>query len=265
MKIVFIGAGNMAEAIVAGIIRNRVVEPADVCVTDIDEDRLAHFTEQYGVGRSASNTDAMREADVVVLSVKPQVFPEIWPELVDALHPGALVVSIMAGVPSGTIAGDHPIRVVRVMPNTPALVGEGAAGIAPGAFATDGDVETACKLMAAVGTAVVVKEDDLDAVTALSGSGPAYVFYLLENMLKAAGQMGLEQGISRDLALATVIGAAKLMQETGEDAAALRRKVTSKGGTTAAAINTMADRGVGDSVVAALLAAQARSRELANG
>ncbi|RKX34009.1 MAG: hypothetical protein DRP64_20455 [Verrucomicrobia bacterium] len=119
--------------------------------------------------------------------------------------------------------------------------------------------------MGAVGATVVVEEEELHAVTALSGSGPAYVFYLLESMLEASGQMGLEKGISRELALATVIGAARLMQETGEEADALRKKVTSKGGTTAAAINTLEERGVKDSIIAALLAAQARSRELANG
>ncbi len=265
MNIVFIGAGNMAEAIVAGIIKQGVVEAEKVCVTDIDEDRLAHFTEQYGVGRSSDNAAAAAQADVIVLSVKPQIFPEVWPDIKTALKPGALVVSIMAGIPSTRIAGGAAIRVVRVMPNTPALIGEGAAGIAAGEFADDSDIAVAQKLMAAVGAAVIVKEEELDAVTALSGSGPAYVFYLLESMLEAAEKMGLDSGVSRELALATVIGAAKLMKETGEAAADLRAKVTSKGGTTHAAINTMEARGVKESIVAALLAAQARSKELANG
>ena len=171
----------------------------------------------------------------------------------------------MAGVPSHKIAGDKPIRVVRVMPNTPSLVGEGAAGISAGEFATEADLNVAEKLMGAVGTTVIVTEEEIDAVTALSGSGPAYVFLLLEGMLAAADQMGLEKEVSRELALATVIGAAKLMLETGEDADVLREKVTSKGGTTAAALNTMEERGVKSAVIAALLAAQARSKELANG
>ncbi len=265
MKITFIGAGNMAEAIVAGVVKQQVVEAGEVCVTDIDAARLDHFTEQYGVGRSTDNAAAVAQADVVVLSVKPQIFPAVWPEIEGALKPDALVVSIMAGIPSAKIAGGKPIRVVRVMPNTPSLVGEGAAGIAAGEFATDTDLQVAEKLMSAVGVARIVKEEEIDAVTALSGSGPAYVFYLLENMLAAAEQMGLESGVSRELALATVIGAAKLMQETGEEADALRNKVTSKGGTTAAAIDTMIERGVGESIIAALQAAQARSRELANG
>ena len=153
---------------------------------------------------------------------------------------------------------------MRVMPNTPSLVGEGAAGIAAGERATEADIEIAKKLLGAVGVAVVVEEKELDAVTALSGSGPAYVFYLLESMLEAADQMGLEKGIARDLALSTVIGAAKLMKESGEGAADLRAKVTSKGGTTHAAISTMEELGVKESIIAAMQAAKARSIELAN-
>jgi pyrroline-5-carboxylate reductase len=265
MKITFIGAGNMAEAIVAGIVGKAIVGADAVCVTDINEERLAHFVEQYGVGRSSDNAAAVREADVVVLSIKPQVFPDLWPVIEGSLKPEALVVSIMAGIPSARIAGGKPIRVVRVMPNTPSLVAKGAAGIAAGEFATTADLRFAEKLLGAVGIAVIVKEEEIDAVTALSGSGPAYVFYLLEGMLAAAEQMGLEKNVSRELALATVIGAATLMQESGEEAATLRQKVTSKGGTTHAAISSMEAHGVKDSIIAALLAAQARSRELANG
>lgn len=265
MKITFIGAGNMAEAIVAGIVKQQVVAADDVCVSDISEERLSHLNGKYGVRTSSDNAAAVAQADVVVLSVKPQIFPSIWPEIEGALQPDALVVSIMAGIPSSKISGGKPIRVVRVMPNTPALVGEGAAGIAAGEFATRDDLAVAEQLLGAVGVAVIVSEDQIDAVTALSGSGPAYVFYLLEGMLEAAEQMDLDKGTARELALATVIGAAKLMRETGEEADVLRNKVTSKGGTTAAAINTMEERAVKDAVVAALLAAQARSRELANG
>jgi len=255
----------MAEAIVAGIVKQQVIAAGDVCVTDISAERLSHFERQYGVGTSQDNPAAVAQSDVVVLSIKPQVFPSVWPDIEQALKAGALVVSIMAGIPSQRIAGSKAIRVVRVMPNTPALVGEGAAGIAAGEHATESDVAIAEKLLGAVGVTAVVNEEEIDAVTALSGSGPAYVFYLLEGMLAAAEQMGLDEGVSRELALATVIGAAKLMKETGEDAASLRNKVTSKGGTTAAAIHTMEERKVKDAVIAALLAAQARSRELANG
>ena len=265
MKIVFIGAGNMAEAIVAGIVKQQVVAASDVCVTDINEERLAHLTEAYGVGGSLKNAPAVAEADVIVLSVKPQIFPVVWPEIESALKPDALVVSIMAGVPSVKIANGKSIRVVRVMPNTPSLVGEGAAGIAAGEFATEADLELAQKLLGAVGVAKIVEESEIDAVTALSGSGPAYVFYLLESMLEAADQMGLEPGVSRELALSTVIGAAKLMKESGEGAAELRAKVTSKGGTTHAAMSTMEELGIKGSIIEAMKAAQAKSIELAKG
>lgn len=265
MKIVFIGAGNMAEAIVAGIIRQNVVEAAEVCVTDINEERLDHFGERYGVGRSTNNAEAVAAADVIVLAVKPQIFPVVWPDIEAALKPDALVVSIMAGVTSAQIANGKSVRVVRVMPNTPSLVGEGAAGIAAGEFATGADLELSQQLLGAVGTAVVVTEPEIDAVTALSGSGPAYVFYLLESMLEAADQMGLKSGVSRELALSTVIGAAKLMKDSGEEAADLRAKVTSKGGTTHAAISTMEELGIKDSIITAMKAAQSRSIELAKG
>lgn len=255
----------MAEAMVAGIVDKKVVAASDVCVSDISQERLRLFADKYGVGTSSDNIAAVARADVVVLSVKPQVFPEVWPDIEEALKPDALVVSIMAGIPAARIAGGKPIRVVRVMPNTPSLVGAGAAGIAAGEFATEKDLKVAEKLMGAVGATAFVKEEEIDAVTALSGSGPAYVFYLIEGMLAAAEQMGLEGGVARELALATVIGAARLMQDTGEEAGALRRKVTSKGGTTEAAVNAMEEQGVKESIVAALLAAQARSKELANG
>lgn len=265
MKITFIGAGNMAEAIVAGILDQRMIEARDVCVTDISEERLRHLASRYGVETSSDNAAAVRRADVVVFSVKPQVFPSVWPDIKDVLAPDALVISIMAGIPSKKIAGEKPIRVVRVMPNTPALVGEGAAGVAAGEFAARADLEVAEQIMSAVGTAVIVEESDIDAVTALSGSGPAYVFYLLEGMLEAADRMGLDREVARKLALATVSGAARLMQETGEDADCLRAKVTSRGGTTEAAIKTLETHAVKETIVAALLAAQSRSRELANG
>ena len=265
MRITFIGAGNMAEAIFAGIIKTQEVAASHVRVTDISKERLTYLFEQYGVETSMDNPLAVADADVVVLAVKPQIFPSVWPEILDALQSETLVVSVMAGIPSATIADGKPIRIVRVMPNTPALIGMGAAGIAAGEFATEDDLKRAEKLMGAVGMAVRVEEEQLHVVTAVSGSAPAYVFYLLENMLSAAEQMGMEKETARELALATVAGAAELMKQSGEEAEALRNKVTSKGGTTAAAINTMIDRGVGEAVIAAMQACATRSRELANG
>lgn len=255
----------MAEAMVAGILKKRMVAPTNICVSDISSERLAYFCSKYGVATATDNAIAVQDADRVVLAVKPQVFRLIWPQLSASLSPDALVISVMAGIPSGRIAEDRPLRVVRVMPNTPALVGAGATGIAPGTFATDEDVQAVVLLMQSVGVVAVVTEAALDAVTALSGSGPAYVLYLLEGMLAAAEQMGLPLEEARELALATVSGTAELMHTTGEAPDALRRKVTSPGGTTAAALEVLDAHGVKDALMAAMLAAQARSKELANG
>jgi len=263
MKIVFVGAGNMAEAIVSGLLKSKIAQPNEVCLVDISELRLNTLAEKYGVETSLNTADSVQSADVVILSIKPQIFPSVWGEIAESIHPEALVVSIMAGVPASKIEEGNSLRVVRVMPNTPALVGEGAAGVAGGARATEADLLWSEKLLGSVGLAVRVEENELDAVTALSGSGPAYVFYWIESMLDAVNEMGLEKNLSRELALQTIIGAATLMKNSDETAEQLRAKVTSKGGTTAAAIETMEKNGVKASIIAALFAARDRSVELA--
>lgn len=263
MKYGFIGAGNMGEAILAGLLQSGEVTPDEVCASDRSPERLEHLHTRFRVKTSTDNLFAVERADVVVLAIKPQVFPQVWPALAAALSPGVLVVSVMAGIPARRIEGDRSIRVVRVMPNTPALIGAGAAAIAAGTFASAADLRIAHRLMQAVGTVVEVDEADLDAVTALSGSGPAYVFVLLEGMLIAAERMGLAPDTARTLALATLSGAADLMRTTGESAEALREKVTSPHGTTAAALAVLTERGMKAAVIDALLTAQTRSRMLA--
>jgi pyrroline-5-carboxylate reductase len=264
MKIAFIGAGNMAEAIVSGIIKQGVFAAGDVTVTDIREERLAFFRETYGTQATADNAAAVRGADVIVLAVKPQMFGDAAATFAGAACDGKLFISIMAGVTASKIEAilNAKVRVVRVMPNTPALVGCGAAGYAAGSSATADDLQLTNDILSAVGVAVEVKENELDAVTALSGSGPAYVFYLLESMLAAADQMGLDPETARKLALATVEGSAKLMDQSGEAADELRAKVTSKGGTTFAATQMFDQQGVKDGIIAGLIAARDRSLEL---
>ncbi len=264
MKIAFIGAGNMTEAMVAGMLKKGFLPADSMVVADICAERRSRFEAVYGVQALGSNAAAAAGTDVLVLAVKPQVFQEVWADLEKKINTATtLVVSIMAGVTSNRIAHGETQRVVRVMPNAPALVGSGASGIAAGKFATEADVELVVRLMEAVGEAVVVDESDLDAVTALSGSGPAYVFYLLEGMLEAVDEMGIDPDVARKLSLAAVNGAADMMQASDETAAALRTKVTSKGGTTAAAINTLDKHHVKRAIIAALHAAQTRSKELA--
>ncbi|MBU0678319.1 MAG: pyrroline-5-carboxylate reductase [Verrucomicrobia bacterium] len=262
--ICFIGAGNMAEALVSGIVSKGVCPAANIVVTDIAEARLAIFREKFGVGTETDNRKAVDGKDIVVLAVKPQVMTEVLDELRGAIGEKTLVISIAAGLRSTVFEsalGDR-IRLVRVMPNTPALVGLGAAAIASGSRATDDDLAVAEKLLGSVGIVVRVDEDAMDAVTALSGSGPAYVFYLIEHMLKAADELGMDADTARGLVLATVQGAAKLMSESGSSAEDLRARVTSKGGTTAAAVAVFEKSGVGEAIVNAVKAAEHRSKEL---
>jgi pyrroline-5-carboxylate reductase len=264
MKIAFIGAGNMAEAIVSGIIKKGVFAAGDVIVTDIREERLQFFKDTYGACAISDNKAAVAQADVIVLAVKPQMFEEASETFAGESCAGKLFVSIMAGVTAAKIEAvlDADVRVVRVMPNTPSLVGCGAAGYAAGSTATEADLKLTDEMLSAVGVAVEVKENDLDAVTAISGSAPAYVFYLLENMLKAGEQMGLSPETARKLALATVAGSAQLMAESGEAPDELRAKVTSKGGTTFAATTTFDKYGVNEGIVAGMFACRDRSLEL---
>jgi pyrroline-5-carboxylate reductase len=262
-KVVFIGAGNMAEAIVSGMVAASFCAPEKIILTDVRPERLAELESEYGVSTSTDNS-VVKNVEIVVLAVKPQVMMDVLAGISPSLRKETLVISIAAGIPTSKIeaalGGAH--RVVRVMPNTPALVGQGASAIAAGANADEADLEAAETILGCVGLTVRVEEKDLDAVTALSGSGPAYVFYLLEGMLAAAEKMGLDSQTARRLALKTVEGAARLMDDSGEAADALRANVTSKGGTTEAAIRSLDHAGVKAAIEQALLAAQKRSVEL---
>lgn len=262
-KVVFVGAGNMAEAIVSGMVAAEFCAPEKIVLTDIRPERLADLESEYGVSTSTDNS-VVKNAEIVVLAVKPQVMDEVLQTIAPVLRKETLVISIAAGIPSSKIetALGEGVRVVRVMPNTPALIGQGASALAAGSLADEADLEVAEAILSCVGLTVRVQESQIDAVTALSGSGPAYVFYLLEAMLNAAREMGLETETARALALQTVEGASRLMKDSGEEAAELRAKVTSKGGTTEAAIRSMEESGVKEAIVKALKAAQARSVEL---
>lgn len=263
-NVTFIGAGNMAEALVKGLVQSGLCPPAHLTVTDISPEQLSCFRETYGVQTASDNPVAVAAAHVVVLAVKPQVMPTVLDELAQALPAEALVVSVAAGIKTEWFefrlaAG---ARVVRVMPNTPALVGAGAAAICAGTHATGADLDLVESLMRAVGLVVRVDEAEMDAVTALSGSGPAYVFHLVEAMLDAAEEMGLPRATARALAYQTLEGAAQLLKASDATPADLRERVTSKGGTTAAALKVMADADFHQTVVRALKAARDRSLEL---
>jgi len=263
--LVFIGAGNMAEALLQGILSAGLWRPEDICLTDVRPERLAELRARFGVKTSTDNIRAVRSAAVIFLCVKPQQIQDILASL-KGEGGGALWVSIAAGVTLGTL--EHLLgeggRVVRVMPNTPALVQCGAAGYCGGTFATEPDLLVVQRCLESVGTAVRVSEPDLHAVTALSGSGPAYVFYLVEAMLRAGASLGMAPETARDLVIQTVKGAAELMSAQPEvSPGELRERVTSKGGTTAAALAAFEALGVGEGLTRGVLAAAARSVELA--
>ena len=260
-KLVFIGAGNMAEALVKGLTQGGICPAGQITVTDLNEDRLAYMRETYGVETVQDNALAVQAADVVVLAVKPQVFPEVLPVIAGL---DALVISIAAGLLSEGIAEvlGSTARVIRVMPNTPALVQCGAAGISPGPGATEADLAFAREMFEAVGIAVQVDESLQDVVTSLSGSGPAYFFYVVEAMLAEAETSGMDRELARALAAQTLIGAGRMVMESGLEPDELRRRVTSKGGTTAAALAVLEEAGLGATVQQALRAARDRSREL---
>ena len=264
--VAFIGAGNMAEALVNGIVRKGLLPAADVRVADVKPERPALLAHKYGVTAAADNRAAVAGASLCVLATKPQDLPGALAGLAGALPAGCLVLSIAAGLPTARLEALLPpgARVVRVMPNTPCLVCAGVSGLCGGKHATAEDLARAERIMGAVGAVHRLPEDLMDAVTAVSGSGPAYVFYLAEAMLAAAEKLGLPGDAARDLVGRTIAGAAQLMMESGESPAELRRRVTSKGGTTEAAIAHLEAGGTKDRLVAAIEAAQRRAGELSH-
>jgi pyrroline-5-carboxylate reductase len=261
-----LGAGNMAEAIVRGVVRGGVLSPGQIIASDVSPERRALFTNELKVRAVEHNAEAVRDARVVLLSVKPQKMAEALAGVGAVLSPDALIISIAAGISSRFIerhlGGGAKWRVIRTMPNTPMLVGEGMVGLARGAHATAEDVAKARKLFESAATVIEVPEDKIDAVTSLSGSGPAYFFFLVEQMVRAGVEMGLTAEHAHQLATRTALGAAKMLISSSDSPAELRRKVTSPNGTTHAAITHMESHGLPDVVVNALKAAERRGKEL---
>jgi len=259
----FIGAGNMAEAIAKAAIAGKVVPAEKMIAADPSEARRQVF-EKLKIAVTDDNAAAIAGSACVLLAVKPQMLASVAPLLAAHLTDGHVVVSIMAGITSAKLeaAIGRPARIVRVMPNTPMMVGKGMAGVAPGSHARTGDDELALELFTAGGShAIRVKEAQLDAITAVSGSGPAYLFYLAEAMHDAAAQLGLAEHADT-LVRQTLLGAATLLDTSPDTPAELRRKVTSPGGTTEAAIRVLDERAIKAAVVEALKAAEARGKEL---
>ncbi|MFC1566957.1 pyrroline-5-carboxylate reductase [bacterium] len=263
-KIIFIGAGNMAEALIKGIIEKNIFAKEAIHVVDVKIERIKYFENQYGLVGCSDAVSLIDENSCVFLSVKPQQAVEVL-ERIQMLVKNNLVVSIMAGVKIETIKKYlKDANVVRVMPNTPCLVGLGAAGISFESNLDDDMKTLILKIMESVGFAVQVNENDLDAVTALSGSGPAYVFYLAEAMIKAGVDMGLSAEISKKLAIQTIYGASSMMKNIADSPENIRAKVTSKGGTTEAAVKSLEQNKFIEMLKSALQEAKKKSMELSD-
>ena len=265
-KVGFIGGGNMAEALIKGILSAGVYSKEDIIVSDISEDRRKYLSTQYELEVTDDNTKPAGSSDILIFSVKPQNIDDVLADIKTSLKKGGVIVSIAAGVRTDKIkAALGNIAIIRVMPNTPALVGEGASGI----FANEKGkkfIAQIKKILDAVGKCVIIEDEELmDAVTAISGSGPAYFFLLIEELIEAGIKEGLDEEVAKQLALQTAKGAAILAveaDEKGESAADLRKKVTSPGGTTEAALAEFKKAGFSNIVSSAVNRAVKRGKEL---
>ncbi|MDE2293248.1 MAG: pyrroline-5-carboxylate reductase [Elusimicrobia bacterium] len=263
-KIAVIGAGHIATALIGGVLKAKLVDARSVTAARRTPEALDELKKRFGIHVTVDNRKAVKDADVVVLAVKPQQAAAVLEELAASVHEGQLIVTLMAGLTTAWInrklGKANPV--VRAMPNTPMLVDAGATPLAKGAHATDEHLEFARQLFAAVGTTEVVPESLMDAVTGLSGSGPVYIYMVIEALTDGGVKMGIPRLTARRLAAQTVFGAAKLVLETGKHPAILKDEVTTPGGTAIAAIHELESKGLRTVLIDAVVTATKRSEEL---
>ena len=263
LRLAVLGVGVMGETLLSGLLRAGWT-PDRIVGTDRRPERQVELRAKYGIAM-VDNVEAATDVHTVLLVVKPQDMADLLAEIGPVLTPGTLVVSLAAGVDTASIEAQLPAGtpVVRVMPNTPAQVDEGMAAISPGSSTTPEHLERVTEILSATGRVVAVPERYQDAVTAISGSGPAYLFFVVEAMIEAGVHLGLPRDTATELVVQTMLGSAKLLRETGEHPTVLRERVTSPGGTTAAAIRQLEDHKVRAAFLSAIEAARDRSRDLA--
>jgi len=266
-RIALLGGGAMAEALIRGILRAGLASSSSVGVSDILPARREHLAQTLGIPVFASNREAVSFGEILVLAVKPGVIPAVLEEIGELITSEKLIISIAAGVPTRKIESSlaGPAPVIRVMPNTPALVGQGAAALCRGTHATAEHLAAAKRIFDAVGLAVEVPEPLMDAVTGLSGSGPAYVFVMIEALADGGVRAGLPRGTALQLAAQTVLGSARMVLETGKHPGELKDMVTSPGGTTIAGLSVLESAGLRGTLIEAVSAAAERSKELGKG
>jgi pyrroline-5-carboxylate reductase len=265
-KIAIIGGGKMGGILARGLISGKIISPRSMTVTDIDPARLDDLRTSLKVQVSADNKKAVKDADIIILAVKPQNFPQTLKEIRPVTTKTKIIISIAAGITTDFIEKALPggTRVLRAMPNVNALAGEGAAAISAGKFAKKDDVLYALAILNAVGLAVEVDEKLMDAVTGLSGSGPAYCFVMIEALADAGVQLGLPRDLAEKLAAQTMLGSARLCLESRQHPAQLKNMVTSPGGTTAAGLKVLEEGKIRATLVAAVEASARRAAELAS-
>ncbi len=258
----------MAEALISSLIDSSVFNSDSILCSDISEKRLEFIHNNYNVYTSPDNIDIVQKADIIILSVKPQIILKVLDQISETIDNSKLIISIAAGISLDIIQkilskeSAKTFRLIRAMPNTPALVQAGATALARGEHASENDLKAAFEIFSAVGKAVEINEDLMDAVTGLSGSGPAYVFFIIDALVDAGVKVGLPKDISVTLSVQTVLGAAKLASESGDPPAKLKDMVTSPGGTTIAGINSLEEGNLKAVLMNAVEAATQKSREL---
>ncbi len=264
-KIGFIGSGNMGEALISGLVLSKAAKPENIICSDVAEDRLEEIQNKYKVKTTTDNVEVAQKSELVIFATKPQILGSVLKETAGSLDKSKLIISIAAGVPLAAIAaGLHKeLRLIRVMPNICAFVKESATAIAAGEFASKDDVKLARAIFDSVGRTVFIQENVLmDAFTGLSGSGPAYIFIIVDAMADAGVKMGLSRKDSLFLSTQTVLGAAKLLLESKEHPGQLKDRVASPGGTAIAGIHTLEQGGLRTTMINAIEAATKRSKEL---
>ncbi|MFO7885462.1 MAG: pyrroline-5-carboxylate reductase [Desulfobacteraceae bacterium] len=264
-KIGFIGSGNMGEALISGIVLSKAAKPENIICSDISQEQLNNIKEKYNIETTTKNLDVVENSDIIVYATKPQILASVLKETAHALDMSKLVISIAAGVPLAAISAglNKELRLIRVMPNICAFVRESATAIAAGAHVKDGDIDLAKAIFDSIGKTVFIQENILmDAFTGLSGSGPAYIFLIIDAMADAGVKMGLSRKDSLFLSTQTVMGAAKLLMETKEHPGSLKDRVTSPGGTAIAGIHTLEEGGLRTTMINAVQAATNRATEL---
>ena len=264
-KICILGTGNMGEALVSGLVSSGSTDPENIICTDVREDQLKAVKEKYGVVTMTDNIEAVKASEIVIYSVKPQIIAAVLKETAPFLDMSKLVISIAAGVPLAAIESclNKELRLIRVMPNIAAFVKESASVLAAGGNATKDDIDLAMAIFNSMGKSIFIKENNLmDAVTGLSGSGPAYIFLIVDALADAGVKVGLSRQDALFLSTQTILGSAKLLMETKEHPGRLKDMVTSPGGTAIAGIHTLEKGGLRTTLINAVEAATQRSREL---